>query len=344
MLGMLVNILQIIGIVLAVLVGLVVLVLCVVLFVPIRYEGASKFQSTVSSVRAKATCTWLFSLMKLEIQVKDGKLRWRFRFANQKRRGGSRSDSPPHETGKAPAGKVEENAKIWEETEADTRAKAREIAHETDAQAAQKTVETVQPDPDHEADHSLAGRSDESGCKENPQSDETGDQSHQKRTNPYQLFLEKAAGAKDALKRIFDKIKYTCKQIYDRIVNARNGVQSVIDFCTDPIHRDALHKVIRQVRYLYRHLKPKKATIRVLYGFEDPCTTGQVLAGLSVLYPFVADIAEITPDFEQKVLDGYLYAKGTVRIGCLVYALLRLVLSGHVRTTYHDIQNFGSQA
>ena len=42
--------------------------------------------------------------------------------------------------------------------------------------------------------------------------------------------------------------------------------------------------------------------------------TGQVLAGLSMPYPFWGEHVSIIPDFEQKVLEGSLYIKGRIRI------------------------------
>lgn len=59
-------------------------------------------------------------------------------------------------------------------------------------------------------------------------------------------------------------------------------------------------------------LRPRRLRGYVIFGFEDPYHTGQVLAFLAILYPFYGDRVTITPDFEQKILEGDLEAKGHV--------------------------------
>lgn len=59
-------------------------------------------------------------------------------------------------------------------------------------------------------------------------------------------------------------------------------------------------------------LRPRRLRGYVKFGFEDPYHTGQVLAFLAILYPFYGYRVTITPDFEQKILEGDLEAKGHV--------------------------------
>ena len=85
---------------------------------------------------------------------------------------------------------------------------------------------------------------------------------------------------------------------------------------------------------------PKKLAAKVQYGFDDPCLTGQVLAVFGVLYPFLGPYVQITPDFDQKILEGYLKAKGNIYGIHLVILLWNLLWSREVRTAYKDIKNF----
>ena len=89
-----------------------------------------------------------------------------------------------------------------------------------------------------------------------------------------------------------------------------------------------------------KKLKPKTIRVKLHFGFEDPCTTGQVLGGLSIIYPFLGDAAEIIPDFEKQVLAGSVYLKGKVRFCHFIWMALKLFICKDIRTSYKDIRNF----
>ena len=38
------------------------------------------------------------------------------------------------------------------------------------------------------------------------------------------------------------------------------------------------------------------------FGFEDPATTGQVLGGLSILYPICGEKMELCPEFTEEIV------------------------------------------
>ena len=87
-------------------------------------------------------------------------------------------------------------------------------------------------------------------------------------------------------------------------------------------------------------LKPKDGALQVVYGFEDPCTTGQVLAGLSMIYPFIGSYTEIRPDFERSVLEGKARVKGKARLWHVAVFAWNLFWNRDVRETYRDIKEF----
>ena len=87
-------------------------------------------------------------------------------------------------------------------------------------------------------------------------------------------------------------------------------------------------------------MKPKKINIKLRFGFDDPATTGKVLGGLAMLYPFLGDTTEIIPDFEHQILKGNVFIKGKIRISQFAALALKLLLCKDVRNSYKDIKNF----
>lgn len=136
----------------------------------------------------------------------------------------------------------------------------------------------------------------------------------------------------------FNKIKCTILKICDRIKSLWETKQKVTAFLTDDVHVEAFKIVKTEIGILARHLRPRRIKGFARFGFEDPYRTGQVLAGLSILYPFYGENVEIYPDFEQKVLMGDLYIKGHIRMVHLAALLWRLFFNRYIRKTYKDYQ------
>ena len=59
--------------------------------------------------------------------------------------------------------------------------------------------------------------------------------------------------------------------------------------------------------------------------------TGQILSIYSVLYPFVHDIIQVVPEFNEEILEGKLYVKGRIRVAVVLWAAVKLYFSKDVR-------------
>ena len=140
----------------------------------------------------------------------------------------------------------------------------------------------------------------------------------------------------------FEKIKCTILKICDKIKSFWKTKEKVTSFLTDNVHVEAFKIVKREIGILARHLRPRRIRGFVRFGFEDPYRTGQMLAGLSILYPFYGEHVEIYPDFEQKTLEGDLYVKGHIRMVYLAALLWRLFFNRYVRKTYRDYKKIKS--
>ena len=136
------------------------------------------------------------------------------------------------------------------------------------------------------------------------------------------------------------KIKCTFRKLCDKIKALSGKKEKLEEFLRDEVHKGAYHKCKKEFFRLMKHLKPKKADVRIVYGFDDPYYTGQALAVFSVLYPFVGGCISVTPDFEHQVLKGSAYLKGKIYLWHFVQSGWKLIWNRNVRQTYHDIRNF----
>ena len=128
-----------------------------------------------------------------------------------------------------------------------------------------------------------------------------------------------------------EKIKCTIKNLCDKI-------KMVLEFLKDEAHQNTMKCLKKEMIRLLKFLNPKSLKGRVRFGMEDPYVTGQILAVLSVLYPFYAEKVEIYPEFDQKVLEGEVHIKGHIRGIYVPIIAIRLISNKDVRTTIKDVQ------
>ncbi len=123
-------------------------------------------------------------------------------------------------------------------------------------------------------------------------------------------------------KRTSRKKAFPITKIYDRLLAIKEKLTEVYE--TLKKEEKTLKLIWKQVKVLVRHISPRRARGKVRFGFDDPYTTGQVLAYISPFYGRYAKGVKIIPVFEEPVLDGELYIRGRIRVGTAVWIILTL--------------------
>ncbi|MEG1847498.1 MAG: hypothetical protein RRX92_03280 [Lachnospiraceae bacterium] len=113
-------------------------------------------------------------------------------------------------------------------------------------------------------------------------------------------------------------IKYTIKQICDRIKNAIEEITYYNQVLHSEIAKQAFMLCKKQLLFLWNHCKPKKYQIYLHLGMEDPATMGMIMSYYGMFYPLYTDHVMIAPDFEQIIIEGHGYLKGRITIGMLL--------------------------
>lgn len=321
MLHILLLVLKIIGIIIAVILGILVLLILIILLVPVRYQGEAAADGTWKGISAKIKVHWFFHLIAFSAEYKDEAFFWRLRIA-WKKMGTDSEDGQESaveektEIRQEPA--VEEQAEYKEKEEVSADEAGTEDRLEKEEKTDTKTEENVErllQKPEKNEEESQIPPADE----ETP------------------FLFEKIAGR---LRAFFQKIKYTFQRLCGKIKTLSEKKEKVKEFLTDEVHRRAFQKTKTEFSRLMRRIRPKKLKGTVHYGFEDPYHTGQVLAALGVVYPWLGEAVSVYPDFEKRILQGDLYVKGTVRALYVVLLIWKLVWCKDVRTTYHHIRSF----
>lgn len=312
MLHMIGLIFKIIGLILAVILGILLIFLCILLFVPARYEGNAEFPGTFEEISADFKMTWFLHLICVTGSFQEKKGQWQIR-VGWKRFGGKEEET-----------EISMSSKPKEETEAPMDLKPKE-----------EVKAPMDLEPKEEAKASVGSKPEE--VQESSASSPVELREENMQKIPEQI--EDTTTKTKEKTGFWAKIKYTFAQICDKIKKITDIKKKAVEFLEDPGHRNAFARLKKEGIWLVRFLKPKKYSLTLHYGLEDPGRTGQILAVLSMLYPFMGEEVEIYPDFEKQILEGKTYIKGGIRLIYPVIFGVKMLTDKYVRKTFQDVKN-----
>ncbi len=138
---------------------------------------------------------------------------------------------------------------------------------------------------------------------------------------------------KERIRRIRDKIVSTISEwkakilrIFATISSFRNKLDLILNFLRDELNKEGMHLTFSSLKRLLKHVLPTKLKSKLIFGTGDPCSTGQALGAMSILYSFYGDKIQITPDFERNILEGEHFARGRIRLVTILIIVVKLIL------------------
>lgn len=310
MAGIILTILKIIGIILLSILALLVLLIGIFLFLPIQYQV--KAEKSAEKASGCLYLSWLFHIFRVRVEFgsKSGvaysvKLLFFQVFPRVEKKHKIKENSNNNSIQK----KAERSENPTKENVLSE--KFPERNHEI---RTEEPKERPQEEPEEKAKEKAKEKAEEEP-KENPQT-----KSAAKKKTIVQLFLDK-----------IKKLKFTFYKIYDKIKEICSGYEKFKQFVSSEELKGSLKFLNEQKKYLVRQLKPDRADVYVHFGTEDPALTGEILAVLSVIYPFYGYQLEVVPDFEQVCLEGNIYIKGRVQCYVMLLTAWRAYKNKYIR-------------
>lgn len=330
MLHILLLILKWIGIVLAVFLLLVLLLINLGLFVPVRYRADASCQNDIETLEAEFELSWMWKLFFLTACWKKGKadmkirIGWKYLFSEEKE------------------GKSEEKIEVPEEKEENDLQKEKE-----EQKFLKEQKESLPPEKTNRSlpENNVQEQAEKRECRQ--EKTESGIDKEEEEKESFTADRRKAGGRKkkplwDRLKEKISEWIESCKSFWRKILamrrNFRGKKEQIESFLTDASHRRAFCSLKREVRRFLGHVSPKDVKIVGKIGLEDPYMTGQALAVLGMLFPFLGENTVIVPDFENKVLEGSVHIEGKIHNFRMLAILWRLIKDRDVRKIIIDIK------
>ena len=135
-------------------------------------------------------------------------------------------------------------------------------------------------------------------------------------------------------------IGHTWKNLSKRKAHLQSTVGKYHSFWNSTCTQAAKDHILREVKYLLRHILPEKLEGILTFGFEDPATTGQVLGILCVLAVFTGNHLEVNGNFEEKMLEGDVSIKGHIRLCHIAKSAIGLLTDKNIRKTIKGYQSY----
>ena len=355
--------LNIIGILLLVVLGLILLILLTTLFVPIRYRVAVEHGE--KQFYLKGRVHWLLHLVHLSISHIDGSLHIRVRvfgfilFDNQKPRkpkkkrvGIKKQKEEKYKASRNKASKTKVvmdtgvEDKIAEDGETEDKSKeikvlenGEAVSHTSESSITEnKRIESVSTEAlntqrtviSMESTHTITEQT--QGIKATKSENRTEEQGQHRAeasySQPKSFFrrqLERLRRIKDGLVAFFLEWKAKLSRLFKNASSIRAKLQLIIEFFRDGMNKEGIHLTFSSLKRLLKHVLPTKLQSKLIFGTGDPCSTGQALGAISILYSFYGDKLQITPDFEREIFEGKHFAKGRIRLITILIIVVKLI-------------------
>jgi hypothetical protein len=138
----------------------------------------------------------------------------------------------------------------------------------------------------------------------------------------------------DKIKVTWNRIKRKYQRLYQHFQTSSNKAKMLKKLWETETTQKSYRLVKTQLVRLLKHIKPRKVICDIHFGCNDPALTGEVLAGLAVVYGLSGIQLNVRPDFEQACLEGTLFIKGRVQLVLLAVIALRVFFDKYSKKTY----------
>lgn len=273
MLSVILKIFSILGIILLVLLAIIMILLLLVLFMPIVYRiKASRIRKDEDfETNAQVTARWMFGLVRVQYKYPDpGALKVKVLFFTVYDSSEEKDDESPEDN-------------IPEDTAESV--KTSSLPKSDSENASQNDADSVKPSIENKTEGVLEG--------------------------------EDANTILQAPKGIVSKIKCKIRDAYDKIKSIIDKIKDIYkDFtyykevltCDDT--KELLKQVCVRLGKILKKLRPRKLQADITVGTGSPDTTGYLYAVYGMLCSYLGKHVIVTPDFQQAIIEGKLYAAG----------------------------------
>ncbi len=315
MVSIILTILKVIGIIFLVLLGIIASLALLVLFVPVRYRAGGSYAQQKADLLGRVS--WLVGIICVTVRYQNDQpfhirarlfgipvfdnLRKRGRRQKKKRR--VKEEEPQIQAASVADNAAEPNENDTVKNTADTIADTTENDSKERAAKQNENAENSEP-MQQEAERAA----DEAEMPEQ----------QQKKTDKTTIF-QKIQKILMKFIKFFENIKFTFQRIYVIMKKIKDNIRYYLELLQQESTKQAFGLCKKQFLRILKNICPKKYSVKLHLGFEDPAVLGNALAVCGMLYPWHMGRIEICPEFEHEIVEGSFSFKGRIHIYVLLW-------------------------
>lgn len=149
---------------------------------------------------------------------------------------------------------------------------------------------------------------------------------------------------KDKLIAWIEKLKFSFSEICGKLRQIEEKRQWLLEkwdwllqVVHDPKNQASVRLILRQIKKIFRHILPKKGSVSLVFGREDPYLMGKLLGYAGAAYPFTHQFLTLHPVFGENRLEGEVHIRGRIRLGVILGCVLRLLLNKNIRQKLKEV-------
>ncbi len=319
LLSIILTILKIIGIILLVIIGLIIFILCLILFVPVRYNIDISYMDKPD---IKVRITYLLRMIRAYYVYNPTENGLTIKFlcfnvSKDKKKGNKLQNKS--KTGTKGSKRKKKVSKEDDLDAPETDAELTDIADE--AQVNEAVINEALNTENTETDNT------QNNILQNKSTDETTD-------------TEKSAKAKAGAG---SNTKVKKSKASGKKAGNKSGTDGIIEQIKGIITLLKENKLVvkfvwRKIKKLFKHILPGSHVINLKLGLDDPATLGELVGVVSVVRAGTNMVINLTPDFNNKVIEADCHFKGRIRVVTLVYIVLSVYLNKNVKKIINKLK------
>lgn len=137
---------------------------------------------------------------------------------------------------------------------------------------------------------------------------------------------------------IFEKIRYTISDICDKIKQIYTKEERYRQILTSESTKGLVRHLWMRLCRLLRAIRPRHIKADLRLGTGAPDTTGYALALYGMLSPRVGWAVNLTPDFEEKVLEGRAKLSGHIILAVVLWHAAKAALDPRLRRLIRQLK------
>lgn len=154
-------------------------------------------------------------------------------------------------------------------------------------------------------------------------------------------YIDEKAKPKESLQEKINKIVNKITSVYNKVKDILANIQYYLDLLQEEGTKALIGTALDALLKILKKIRPKKLIINAEVGFDSPDTTGKLYGLYWTIKPALGEDVNVTPNFEEAIIEGDFYFKGKITIITILINGLRIVLNKNFKPFLKKIKNGG---